>query len=301
MSEVIELAGGILHEGSRRWISLSGGPNRLTVDLDRAVYMGDMEADPYVYAGQSIRVPNRSQVSVDIAGEVNTPRELELVPGDNFVTIMRLAGGVRRTGDTTEPIILRQGGKGSKDDVQAGDIIIIPPHGLEPTDTPIGVFGAVRDQGLYDFKSGMTLDEAVSEAGGLLPDANASHITVFRRPRVDEYGRLTYKRYPIWNISSDGNGLRSVELQPADSIFVPIAVGFVAVEGEVLNPGYFPYVPGKDALFYIQTAGGFLANANREQISVFNGVSKITSMHSPGVLIGDGSVITVELREELKQ
>ena len=89
-------------------------------------------------------------------------------------------------------------------------------------------------------------------------------------------------------------------LSPKDSIFVPVKVGFVKVSGEVLNPGYFPFINGKDAKFYILNAGGFLPNAENEKIMIFNPVAKMTSMASTGVMVSDGSEIIISIREELK-
>ena len=300
VSEVIELAGGIRWDGSRRWIALTGGPNRLKVDLDRSIFLSDLDSDPYVYAGQIIRVPNKSKNLVQVGGEVNNPREVELVPGDDLRTLLRLAGGLRRRGDTTNLRIFNWEGEVSRDNIKGGDIILVPAREYNPEANPIMVFGAVKNQGLYDFRSGMTAGDAIEMAGGMMSDANASHTTVFRRPRVDEHGRITSIRYPIGDMTGNGHNFASVELHPEDSVFVPVKVGFVSVMGEVRYSGYFPYHPGKDALFYIQSAGGFLPTANKKQISVFNPVSTVTSMQSPGVVVGDGAVLTIDIREELK-
>ncbi len=100
------MAGGLTSYASRRWILLSGGPHQLMVDQDRATFLGDQEFDPYIYAGQSIFVPEESKNSVHVVGEVNSPREIELVPGDDLVSLLMLAGGVREGGDSTAIQIL---------------------------------------------------------------------------------------------------------------------------------------------------------------------------------------------------
>ncbi len=299
-SEVLEMAGGITEEGSTRWILLTGGPNALKVDLDRALYMGDLDSDPCAYAGQTIHVPNKSKNTVHVVGEVRDPREIELVPGDDLATLLALAGGVRRRGDSTAVQIISGSGGGLRASFQAGDIITVPPVDNSPDDLIVSVFGAVQNPGVYSFQGGMTVGDALQSAGGLLVDANASFATVFRRPRLDPEGRFTYERYPASDLPGRGDAFASFELRSADSIFVPVRVGFVMVMGEVLNPGNYPFSEGQGALHYIEMAGGFLPTANREEIFVFNPISKITTGTSPGVVVRDGSHIKVYIREELK-
>ena len=92
----------------------------------------------------------------------------------------------------------------------------------------------------------------------------------------------------------------TMNLQAADSVFVPILVGFVKITGEVLNPGYYPFVRGRTGADYVNAAGGFLLTANKTEISVYQPVSGVTSVVSPGVMVSDGCELVVSKREELK-
>jgi protein involved in polysaccharide export with SLBB domain len=107
-------------------------------------------------------------------------------------------------------------------------------------------------------------------------------------------------RYPISNVVKGDEKIEAVVLQPADSVFVPVKVGYVKVSGEVHNPGLFPFGEGKNATSYINTAGGFLPTANKNRIDIYNRISRITSSYSPEVLVHDGDEIIVNVREELK-
>jgi protein involved in polysaccharide export with SLBB domain len=89
-------------------------------------------------------------------------------------------------------------------------------------------------------------------------------------------------------------------LQPDDSLFVPVAIGYVKVSGEVPNPGLFPHRPGGSAHDYVAAAGGFLPTAETNRLSIFDRVSRITSSHSPEVTVHDGDEVIVLIREELK-
>ena len=300
VSDVLFEAGGIIPGGSTRWVMLTGGPTSLKVDLDRAAYLSDLDSDPNVYAGQTIKVPNKSKNSVHITGEVNDPREVELVPGDDLPLLLRLAGGIRRNADTSAIQIIRKSGEPYDGKLQAGDVILVPARKLPPEQTPLILFGGVKNQGYYQYTDGLTLDGLIEQAGGVTPDAIEANTIIFRKPKINVEGQITDSRYPISRIAQDGQGFYSTPLQPDDSVYVPLKIGFIRIYGAVRFPGLLPYIEGRDALFYIKSAGGFLPVANRDEISIYNPVSKITSLDTPGVVVSDGSVLTVELREELK-
>lgn len=300
VSEVISKAGGILADGSRRWVLFSGGPNPLRVDLDRAVYLGDLMSDPGVYAGQVIYVPNRADNTVQVVGEVQVPREIELVPGDDLDLLLSLAGGIRRRADVANIRVIGRKGPGSVDNIKGGDIIYVPVMEESVEEAAVFVFGAVVRQGLVDYQSGMTLGDALKLAGGPSADANAGLTAVFRRPRLDSHGRFTYLRYPVLDPSLGTGDFAEFQLNPEDSVFVPIRVGFVQVEGAVRYPGNFPSRDGKDAMYYIHLAGGFLPISNKDQIYIRNPITRLTSVGSTATIVLDGAVVTVDIREELK-
>jgi hypothetical protein len=51
-------------------------------------------------------------------------------------------------------------------------------------------------------------------------------------------------------------------LQPGDSLFVPEYLPTVRVSGAVVAPASVQYVAGKDAMYYLQNAGGFAESAD---------------------------------------
>lgn len=302
VSEVIDSAGGITCTGSHRWIVFSGGPQEIVVDLDRAGFLGDNAANPCLYAGYSIYVPSKSGELVQVVGEVNSPREIELKPGDDLDLLLALAGGVCSKGDVNSIRIIGEHRKssGQSQDIRAGDIILVPPKEEKSKSGLLIIFGAISAPGKYEYRDGITLQELIQQAGGFAPHASHSRTTVFRKAEVDEWGRTTSIRYPISNVVKGHDKVEVIRLQPFDSVFVPVKVGYVKVSGEVRNPGLLPFVENKDAIFYINVAGGFLQTANRSQIDIYNRVSRITSSFSPEVLVHDGDDVIVNIREELK-
>ena len=300
VSDIITKARGIADNGSRRNILFSGGKKEINVDLDRAEFMGDFSSNPNLYAGLSIFVPSKSDQTVQIVGEVVRPREIEFKSNDDLSQLLALVGGLSSYADAKQIKIIR-GNKLIEDKlVQSGDIIMVPAVTETVSESKVIIAGAVKNQGLYSYSNQLSLSSLIESAGGYLNDANIVLTTIFRKPRVDVQGRTTELRFPISKPFGGETDFSQTILSPNDSIFVPVKVGFVKVSGEVLNPGYFPFIAGKDIKYYIINAGGFLPTANDEQIMIFNPVSEMTSQTSSGVLVSDGSEIIVTIREELK-
>jgi protein involved in polysaccharide export with SLBB domain len=300
VSDIIAKAGGVLSDGSRRLIRFEGGSRTLNVDLDKAAYLGDLDSDPPLYAGFSVFVPNKSENLVQVVGEVNNPREIELLQTDSLSLLLKLAGGTRSHADIPNIMIINRTTNEHSDKLAAGDIVMVPPQKGTLEDNKVALFGAVKNPGFYSYTIGMTLSNLLQSAGGLLNDANPGLTTVFRRPRVDVTGRVTDLRFPISHVMGESGLDAKIALQPQDSIYVPVLVGYVRVGGAVFNPGFYPYVPGMSVKSYILGAGGYLPTANKNEILVFNPISKVNSVVSPEVVVHDGSQLTVQIREELR-
>lgn len=294
VSDVIDLAGGILPEGSTRRIVLSGGPNSIPIDLDRALFLGDESANPYLYAGYHLNIPVRSTDAVQVLGEVVRPREIELRPEDDLNTLLRLAGGLTANADS---VGIRQLGQSEQNAWQSGSIkakdIIFVPSRIKDETLGITVLGEVNRPGHFSMQSDLTLSKALELAGGYGPNANTGRVTIFRIAETDEYSHSPRERYPI--IAANEDFLTTL-LKPMDSIFVPRKLGWVRVGGQVRAPGIFPYVEGKDVDYYIFTAGGFLPTADMERVSLVNRVSKIRRSVAVKTRVLDGDEISAQPR-----
>jgi len=300
VSEVIEMAGGVLHTGSTRKIRFSNGSEVLLADLDAAHYLGEIESDPCLYAGNSIHVPDKSADRVQVAGEVNRPREIELLEEDNLERILRLAGGLRSDADR-DVVSITSGDSETtlgERQLKPGDVIIVGSQ--RSNGQHLRISGAVGSPGQYQFSENATTQLLIDRAGGLVAEGNPALTTVFRRAGADEWGRKSRIRYPITGTVGGSGDILTMALRPDDSVYVPYKMGFVTVSGEILSPGRVPYAEGQDASYYIAAAGGFLEGADRERIGIYNRVARTTATRSPGVLLHDGDEIIVRLREELR-
>lgn len=298
VSELIDSAGGVSYAGSKRNITFSGGPEEIEVDLDRAFFLGENDRNPCLYAGYNIHVPGKADGRVQVVGEVNLPREIELIEGDDMNLLLALAGGIRNTGDQSKVKIIR-GNKHelySSQNIRSGDVIFVPLKEDVFDQNQLIIFGAVNNPGRYSFKQGIKLSELISEAGGFAARANKNRAIIFRSAVIDEWGRSTTRRYPL---KSDV-GLNDISLSPDDSIFVPISAGYVKISGAVFNPGLFPFIEGENAQYFINLAGGYQQIADKGYIDIYNPISRVTETFSPEVKIHDGDVLMVRIREELK-
>jgi protein involved in polysaccharide export with SLBB domain len=299
VSDMITAAGGVKPDGSMRTIEFSSQNVTHTVDLERALYGGDPMSDLRLYAGYRIFVPNRSTKVVQVVGQVNNPREIELLPDDSLDLLVTLAGGATTDADPSGIHILGDPDRNPRiaGNIRPGDVIVVPAH----TDTPsLIVVGEVVKPGRCTFRDSMTLADVLAEAGGPTARANTERTTVFRRAEPDEWGHTAKTRYPIRSSSAKDGSTDKTVMFPSDSVIVPLKLGYVKVSGMVRNPGLFPYTPKKPASYYIETAGGFSTQAARQEIRLFDRISRTTVLVSPDAIPSDGDEINVTAIENAR-
>lgn len=298
-SEMITAAGGVKVTGSTRNIIFSGGKKDIRVDLDRFRYLGDNTCNPCLYAGNRLFVPRKSKETVNIVGEVNCPRAIELLPEDNLELLLALAGGITDWADLEAVYIsgdperdVRQPGN-----IHPGDVIMVPALDDRPSMRRLLILGAIKNPGYYPFQEALTLKNLLDAAGGLNANANFDNATVFRRVEKSRWEESVPFRFPINKYSMSDGKFENFILKPSDSVFIPPEMGFVKVSGYVMHPGYFPFSKGQNALYYINLAGGFQRNAERGFIKIFDRISKTTRLTSTEPAINDGNEVIIEAME----
>jgi polysaccharide export outer membrane protein len=131
--------------------------------------------------------------------------------------------------------------------------------------------GQVTAPGRYSFEQIPDLLQVLSQAGGPLPSADLSSVSIVRPapggPQVIKVDMSAYMR---------GGGEKLPTLQPGDTIDIPSLMGaggmtgpgLVYVLGEVAAPGPYPTTEGLDILQAIALAGGALPEAELKQVGV---------------------------------
>ncbi len=298
VSEMIDSAGGLAPGGSSRRIIFSGGPTKLFVDLDRLVYLGDGTLNPNLCAGRTIYVPLATDSSVEIIGEVGDPRLIELVEGDDIDLLVGLAGGAFKSADVNAVYAVNDPTRDLRQSngIRSGDILFVPRSTTASSASDLRVYGAVVHPGRYKYEAGMTVSDLVKAAGGYLTSANAQRTMVFRQAERDAKDRRLSGRYPI--LIGNANQAGQMEIGPADSLYVPVRLGYVRVAGQVARPGLYPYSESKDVAYYVGLAGGFGRDADESAVGILDRVSGATRTGTLGEIVYDGDEITALRREE---
>ncbi len=81
---------------------------------------------------------------------------------------------------------------------------------------------------------------------------------------VKAKGRITIKLSR--NIEELENSPFDIELMDGDKLYIPSNPGTVQVIGSVYNQNVFVYSPGRDYSYYIRLAGGYTANADKDNV-----------------------------------
>lgn len=225
---------------------------------------------------------------VEVTGAVARPAYFEPLPGEGLGRILDLAGGLRAEAHSGViqlerflPDELRDGGRdrevvdvvlGAEEgawrnlNLRDGDRIAVLPA-LAEAANPVVVSGAVWRPGRYGVGADDRLSHLLARAGGLLPDALAGRVQLFR---------LTPdRRWTLTPVSlQDGAPVDDVTVGPEDRIHVVASRELrssesVRVRGWVQRPGAFPFARG-------MTLADLLLLAEGVQPGAFEGAAEVT-------------------------
>jgi len=164
---------------------------------------------------------------------------------------------------------------------------------------PVKVFGEVLLPGTYALTSkDNRLSDLVARAGGLVETAYPDGARFYRRFEHSGLGDAARQHVVIdttlptslvqnrdqvnvnlANALAAPGSAADMVLQPGDSLFVPEYLPTVRVSGAVVAPASVQYVAGRDAMYYLQNAGGFAESADqgRTVIRQANGSARTRS------------------------
>ena len=141
----------------------------------------------------------------------------------------------------------------------------------------VRVEGEVQRPGRLNYAEGMTLEDAIIQAGGLKENATPQRVEISRRIKSSDVTSESARTAEIFqvDISKDLKGTASkFVLQPFDIVAVRPAAGYavqrqVKVEGEVLYPGVYSITRKDERISdIVKRAGGFTAYAYVEGASL---------------------------------
>ncbi len=281
---VLNAAEGPNDIGSVRRIQVRrDGKTIKTFDIYNFLIQGEADGDFYLQDGDFIYVPTAEKI-VTVQGSVRRPMKYELIPEENLLDLIRIAGGIsanaytksiqveRFAGDRVEitdvdlEVIVRNDQAFSLKD---GDIIRIPEI---PTDYEnfVSISGAVRFPGKYELKEGYRISDILKGAGGIQYD---SYLDRAYLVRLMENMSTVTQSFSLRDIIMAESSGENIILQKFDKIEIFSKDDFkerflVQVEGAVNNPRTIEWSEGltlNDLIFY---GGGLKQSAANNRIEL---------------------------------
>ncbi len=144
---------------------------------------------------------------------------------------------------------------------------------------PIFVLGEVKIPGEHPFASGLTLLNAVAQAGGFTPLANTQRVFVRREGASEEEELVVRSGVPV---------------MPGDTVRVEKSAMFIY--GEVRTQGEMPIPPGLTVRTAVAQAGGFGELADTQTVFVKRAGSEqeIAVPFDSGALVQSGDTLRVD-------
>ncbi|MEJ7614088.1 MAG: SLBB domain-containing protein [Candidatus Fervidibacter sacchari] len=222
----------------------------------------------------TILVSVKDVSGVVVTGMVQRPGMFNLVGKVTLLGVLAMAGAPLSEQRPMRVRVLRQGQeflsvridagvnasavKELAMELQSGDIVAV-----EPLTVRVTLLGAVQKPGTYEVPIGSRVMDLLSQAGGLLPTANMSNVSLNRKGEV-----MSLNLGKLW----EGEMEQNPELQDGDLVLVP-ASQRIWVTGAVQRPGSFDYQPNMTVLDAISIAGGprSLEEADLSAVKIVSG------------------------------
>ena len=247
---------------------------------------------------------------ISVGGAVNFAGTYNLVAGDNIGSLLKKAGGLKLESNAEIAYLVRTLANKSKVyyHLNLKDILANPASvqnmALEALDEvtiystkdfidffSISVSGAVRKPGTFEFVAGITLRDAIMNAGGLKKESivEQAYLVRTKADLTKEYVRISL--VDIMDSTSKNNML----LQPLDAVVVYNKADYVEyftvqTFGALRKAGKQEYVSGLTLGDALQNAGGLTLDASNLRIEITR-----LSMFSPDYKVGNDIRTTVQI------
>jgi protein involved in polysaccharide export with SLBB domain len=250
--------------------------------------------------------------TVFVVGEVKQPGMVSAFPVDRVSTVIERAGGVTTVGSRSKIQQKRNnelhqlvnledfentGNTQINPYVKDGDLIIVPRmeqsviirgavFGKREYELRVAELTAARErtsEGLYELNQGDRVSGMIAKAGGITPWADMHNVYVQR-----DTSKIPVDLMRVFNDEEDPNNLL---LEDGDVLVIPSVNAIVYVQGQVVNPGAFPFQANLRASDYIGLAGGPMSDAHMGGVTIYRDQEKISGKKDPVIEQGDRIVV----------
>ncbi|WP_158559333.1 SLBB domain-containing protein [Deminuibacter soli] len=283
---VLYLSGGPSANGSLRRIELIRNNKPVaTVDFYNFLQKGIFENNLRLEDQDIIRFPVY-QKRITISGEIKRPAVYELLDKETLGDALTMAGGFADNAYRERLSIIENGTQEKRArSVAATDFNYFLPRNADSVfiDRIAGRFenriilsGAVKHPGTYELTEGMTLQQLLQQANGLLETAFLNRGYIKRRKPEGEREMFSFNPEMVLN-----GRQAPIALVKEDSVYIfdkddITASPSVAIGGAVRSPGTFTYRQGMRLEDLVIMAGGFTISAANQRIEI-NRLEKNTS------------------------
>lgn len=271
-------AGGPNENGTMRNIKIvRNGKTVATIDVYDFLVNGQANLDVQLQ-DQDVVLVEPFMARASVRGEVKRNKTFEVKEGDTFEDLLRYAGGftdeafkdrinvTRITGKerAVSDIYNNQFGlflvKGG-DDYTVGKV-------LNRFTNRVQIKGAVFREGNYARTEGFTLSQLIKNAEGLRGDAYLERASILRTFDDLSTEVLTVNLGEVLNGTAPDIPLQREDVIRISSIYDLKEEFYVQVNGEVKNPGTYPYSKNMSVEELIILAGGLREAANSQDIEI---------------------------------
>ncbi len=273
IQRVLTLAGGVTEKAEVSVV-------KLTRTTEQGVETTVVPQDAVVLPEDIILVVPKSD-KFYVSGEVKNPGSYTHKEGLSLQKALAMAGGVTEKGDVERLQLVRIVNNQEEHPVVTLESPVMPEDTIVVAERQkLYVTGEVRTPGRHTYEAGISVQKAISMAGGFTEKADKTDVRVERRGAQG-----------VTTLQVDPNA----PLQPDDLLVIPQARRFY-VNGEVKKPGDFWYERGLTLHMAITMAGGFSEKASKtpKVLRKVNGQERTVELALDAPILPDDIIVVVQ-------
>jgi protein involved in polysaccharide export with SLBB domain len=272
------LSGGPDINGSLRNIQIIRD-NRVidSIDIYDFMFKGNIEKNILLHDQDIIKIEPYSK-RVFMTGEVKRPMIYELKEGETIADAIKFSGGFSDKAYSSRIKIFRNTPREkeildvpSSDfgfvQLENGDSVIVEKI-LDRYFNRVELRGAVYRPGNYSIQDTLTLLKLIEKAEGLRGDAFLSRAVIYRTRENYTLEAISVDLGAMLNHTTPDIPLKREDIVNIPSIFDLQEEFYIQIDGEVRNPGRYPFMYNSTVEDIIIQAGGLLESASMARLEV---------------------------------